>query len=77
MNIPFLLSLLLSGFELICGLNADCIVEIVNVDRDEDIIGIDKNGDIVDIDTDEDIITEIKNNYNNTLYINILIKINY
>ena len=29
MNTPFLLSLLYCDFELNCGLNADCIVDIV------------------------------------------------
>ena len=44
-NSPFLLSLLL------CGLNAECIVDIVAIDRDGGIVGID---------IDEDIITETK-----------------
>ena len=40
-NSPFLLSLLLCGFELNCNLNADCIVDIVAIYRDGDIVGID------------------------------------
>ena len=38
MNAPFLLSLLHSGFEVNCGLNIDCIVDSLDVDRDEDKI---------------------------------------
>ena len=43
MNTPFLLSLLLSGFEVNCGLNVDCIVDIVGIDLDKDIISETKN----------------------------------
>ena len=43
MNTPFLLSLLLSGFEVNCGLNVDCIVDIVEIDLDEDIIAETEN----------------------------------
>ena len=53
MNTPFLLSLLHCCFELNCGLNAVCIVDIV---------------DVVAIDTDEDTITKTKNNKSNVLY---------
>ena len=56
MNTPFLLSLLHCRFELNCGLNVDCIVDIVDVD------------DVVAIDTDEDTITKTKNNESNVLY---------
>ena len=48
MNTPFLLSLLLCGFEVNCGLNADCIIDVVGDDN------------VVIIDRDEDNITEIK-----------------
>ena len=43
------MSLLLCGFEVNCGLNADCII---------DVVGVDDN--VVIIDRDEDNITEIK-----------------
>ena len=41
MNTPFLLSLLHCGFEVNCGLNIDCIIDSLDVDRDEDIVVID------------------------------------
>ena len=61
MNTPFLLSSLLCGFEVNCGLNVDSIIDSLVVNRDEDIVVIDRDGNIVVIDTDEDNITEIKN----------------
>ena len=42
MNTPFLLSLLLCGLEVNCGLNADCIVDFI-VDTNEDTITETKN----------------------------------
>ena len=70
MKTPFLLSLLLCGFKVNCGLNVDCIVDGLVVNRDENIVVIETDGnilgivvdeDIVVIDTDEDNNTEIKN----------------
>ena len=43
MNTPFLLSLSHCGFEVNCGLNVECIVDIVDIDIDEDIITETKN----------------------------------
>ena len=34
MNTPFILSFLLCGFEVNCGLNVECIVDDLDVDRD-------------------------------------------
>ena len=56
MNTPFLLSLLLCGFEVNCGLNVDSIVDGLDVDRDEDIVVIDTDGNILGIVVDEDIV---------------------
>ena len=61
MNTLLLFSLLHCCFELNCGLNADCIVNIVAINTDGTIVGIYRNDDTVDIDRDEESITETKN----------------
>ena len=58
MNTPLLLFLLLSGFEVHCGLNADCIIDVVGVDDCiVDIVGVDDC--IVDIVSVDDCIVDI------------------
>ena len=54
MNTLLLLSLLHSGFEVNCGLNDDCFVDVDDVD--EDVVGVDEDGNIVGIDTDGNIV---------------------
>ena len=56
MNTPFLLSLLLCGFEVNCGLNIDCIVDGLVVNRDEDIVDINTDGNILGIVVDENVV---------------------
>ena len=55
-NTQFLLSLLLRGFEVNCGLNVECIIDIADVDRYEDSTGIDRDGAVAGIDRDEDVV---------------------